>query len=166
MKRKRHQISPKQVRIQQAAMLFFCKHEHPNNSGSTFEFHFAQERIVMGTRKTFVIGLAMSALTTPGAFAQDSTRTCHHEPRAGAFATQPRDGAPCNRPQDQIVYGTPAPAQAPSVTAHPRDRHAAPGFALRPDDGNPNGEPDGPTTLSGTGDSQYGGSEPGASGRN
>jgi len=103
----------------------------------------------MRTCKTLVIGLAMSALTTTAAFAQESTRTCHHEPRVGAFATQPWDnGAPCEVPQDQTVYGTPAPAQAPSVTAHP------------------NGEPDGPTTLSGTGDSQFGGSEPGASGRN
>jgi hypothetical protein len=121
----------------------------------------------MRTCKTFVIGLAMSALTTALAFAQDSTRTCHHAPRVGAFATQPWDnGAPCEVPQDQIEYGTPAPAQALSVTARRRDRHASPGFALRPDDGNPNGEPDGPTTLSGTGDSQFGGSEPGASGRN
>ena len=121
----------------------------------------------MRTCKTFVIGLAMSALTTTAAFAQDSTRTCHHEPRVGAFATQPwNNGAPCEVPQDQSLSGTPAPAQAPSVTAHPRDRHASPGLALRPDDGNPNGEPDGPTTLSGTGDSQFGGSDAGASGRN
>ena len=33
-------------------------------------------------------------------------------------------------------------------------------------DGNPNGDPDGPTTLSGTGNSQFGGSSPGASGYN
>jgi hypothetical protein len=32
--------------------------------------------------------------------------------------------------------------------------------------GNPNGNPDGPTTLSGTGDSSYGGSLPGTSGYN
>src|SRR6202171_2117430 len=81
------------------------------------EFHLARERIVMRTCKTFVIGLAMSALTTTAALAQDSTRTCHHAPRVGAFATQPWDnGAPCEVPQDQTVYGTPAPAQAPSVT--------------------------------------------------
>ena len=33
-------------------------------------------------------------------------------------------------------------------------------------DGNPNGNPDGPTTLSGTGDSSFGGSSPGTSGYN
>jgi hypothetical protein len=37
---------------------------------------------------------------------------------------------------------------------------------LHPNYGNPNGNPDGPTSLSGTGDSQFGGSEPGTSGRN
>ena len=125
------------------------------------------ERIVMRTCKTFVIGLAMSALTTTAAFAQNSTRTCHQAPRVGALATQPPDNSvPCEVPQDQIVYGVPAPAQAPSVTARRRDRHASPTFTLRPDDGNPNGEPDGPTSLSGTGDSQFGGSDAGASGRN
>ena len=109
----------------------------------------------MRTCKTFVT------------FAQDSTRACHHEPRVGAFTTHPWDnGSPCEVPQNQIVDGTPAPAQAPSVPARRRDRDASPGFILRPDDGNPNGEPDGPTTLSGTGDSQFGGSEAGASGRN
>jgi hypothetical protein len=41
-----------------------------------------------------------------------------------------------------------------------------PTFHLRPNDGNPNGNPDGPTTLSGTGNSQYGGSTPGTSGYN
>jgi hypothetical protein len=43
---------------------------------------------------------------------------------------------------------------------------AAPQVVLHPNYGNPNGEPDGPTTLSGTGDSQYGGSSPGTSGYN
>ena len=43
---------------------------------------------------------------------------------------------------------------------------AAPMFRLRPNDGNPNGNPDGPTTLSGTGNSQFGGSTPGTSGKN
>jgi uncharacterized membrane protein len=33
-------------------------------------------------------------------------------------------------------------------------------------DGNPNGTADGPTTLSGTGSSQFGGSSPGTSGYN
>jgi hypothetical protein len=37
---------------------------------------------------------------------------------------------------------------------------------LRPNYGNPNGNPDGPTTLSGTGSSSFGGSSPGTSGRN
>jgi hypothetical protein len=37
---------------------------------------------------------------------------------------------------------------------------------LRPNDGNPNGNPDGPTTLSGTGSSEFGGSSPGTSGYN
>ena len=88
------------------------------------------EKIVMRTCKTFDIGLAMSALTTTAAFAQDSTGTCYHEPRVGAFATQPwNNGTPYEVPQDRSLSGT--PAQAPSVTAHPRDRHVSPGFALR-----------------------------------
>jgi hypothetical protein len=37
---------------------------------------------------------------------------------------------------------------------------------LHPNYGNPNGDPDGPTTLSGTGDSSFGGSSPGTSGYN
>ena len=37
---------------------------------------------------------------------------------------------------------------------------------LHPNDGNPNGDPDGPTTLSGTGSSEFGGSSPGTSGYN
>ena len=37
---------------------------------------------------------------------------------------------------------------------------------LRPNYGNPNGNPDGPTTLSGTGSSEFGGSSPGTSGYN
>jgi hypothetical protein len=44
--------------------------------------------------------------------------------------------------------------------------YAAPTFRLRPNYGNPNGNPDGPTTLSGTGNSQFGGSTPGTSGYN
>ena len=46
------------------------------------------------------------------------------------------------------------------------DRGAAHTVQLHPNYGNPNGNPDGPTTLSGTGDSQYGGSSPGTSGYN
>jgi hypothetical protein len=45
-------------------------------------------------------------------------------------------------------------------------RTAAPMVQLQPNYGNPNGNPDGPTTLSGTGNSQYGGSSPGTSGYN
>jgi hypothetical protein len=37
---------------------------------------------------------------------------------------------------------------------------------LHPNYGNPNGNPDGPTTLSGTGSSEFGGSSAGTSGRN
>jgi hypothetical protein len=37
---------------------------------------------------------------------------------------------------------------------------------LHPNYGNPNGDPDGPTTLSGTGSSEFGGSSPGTSGYN
>ena len=46
------------------------------------------------------------------------------------------------------------------------DRDAAPMVQLHPNYGNPNGNPDGPTTLSGTGDSSFGGSLPGTSGYN
>lgn len=46
------------------------------------------------------------------------------------------------------------------------DRNAAPTVQLHPNNGNPNGNPDGPTTLSGTGDSSFGGSSPGTSGYN
>jgi hypothetical protein len=46
------------------------------------------------------------------------------------------------------------------------DRDAVRTVQLHPNYGNPNGNPDGPTTLSGTGDSQFGGSSPGTSGYN
>jgi hypothetical protein len=52
------------------------------------------------------------------------------------------------------------------VRNYPVYRSAAPPVALHPNDGNPNGDPDGPTTLSGTGNSQFGGSSPGTSGYN
>jgi hypothetical protein len=45
-------------------------------------------------------------------------------------------------------------------------RDAARTVQLHPNYGNPNGNPDGPTTLSGTGDSSFGGSSPGTSGYN
>jgi hypothetical protein len=37
---------------------------------------------------------------------------------------------------------------------------------MQPNNGNPNGSPNGPTSLSGTGSSQFGGSSPGTTGRN
>jgi hypothetical protein len=46
------------------------------------------------------------------------------------------------------------------------DRGAGAMFQMHPNYGNPNGNPDGPTTLSGTGDSSYGGSSAGTSGYN
>jgi hypothetical protein len=46
------------------------------------------------------------------------------------------------------------------------DRNIAGTAQLHPNYGNPNGNPDGPTTLSGTGDSAFGGSSPGTSGYN
>lgn len=51
----------------------------------------------------------------------------------------------------------------PAVTT---DRDAAPMVQLHPNYGNPNGNADGPTTLSGTGDSSFGGSSAGTSGYN
>ena len=45
-------------------------------------------------------------------------------------------------------------------------RDAVPMVQLHPNYGNPNGNPDGPTTLSGTGNSQFGGSTAGTSGYN
>jgi hypothetical protein len=52
------------------------------------------------------------------------------------------------------------------VRTYPMYRDAAPSVALHPNYGNPNGNPDGPTTLSGTGSSQFGGSTAGTSGYN
>jgi hypothetical protein len=46
------------------------------------------------------------------------------------------------------------------------NRDAAGTVQLHPNYGNPNGNPDGPTTLSGTGSSSFGGSSPGTSGYN
>ncbi len=54
----------------------------------------------------------------------------------------------------------------PMVRSYPVYREAAPPVMLHPNYGNPNGDPDGPTTLSGTGDSQFGGSSAGTSGYN
>ena len=52
------------------------------------------------------------------------------------------------------------------VRTYPIYRDAAPRVVLHPNYGNPNGNPDGPTTLSGTGSSEFGGSSPGTSGYN
>ncbi|SIO16875.1 hypothetical protein SAMN05443247_02510 [Bradyrhizobium erythrophlei] len=56
----------------------------------------------------------------------------------------------------------------PGVRAHHAYKGSPPvkPVVLRPNYGNPNGDADGPTTLSGTGSSSFGGSEPGTSGRN
>jgi hypothetical protein len=53
-----------------------------------------------------------------------------------------------------------------SEKSYPIYGDVAPSVVLHPNDGNPNGDADGPTTLSGTGSSQYGGSSPGTSGYN
>jgi len=58
---------------------------------------------------------------------------------------------------------------APHVRTYPmlhRDVPLTSTGVLRPNDGNPNGNPDGPTTLSGTGSSEFGGSSTGTSGYN
>ena len=54
----------------------------------------------------------------------------------------------------------------PLVRSYPMHRYAAPVVVLHPNNGNPNGNADGPTTLSGTGDSQFGGTSAGTSGYN
>jgi hypothetical protein len=59
---------------------------------------------------------------------------------------------------------TVAVAQTKSVQKIHRDKAAK--VRLQPNNGNPNGNADGPTTLSGTGSSQFGGSVAGTSGRN
>ena len=53
----------------------------------------------------------------------------------------------------------------PLVRSHLMHRYAA-SPVLHPNYGNPNGNADGPTTLSGTGDSQFGGTSAGTSGYN
>jgi hypothetical protein len=65
------------------------------------------------------------------------------------------------------LSGTVAVANTVNHKAHVRiDRDAAGMVRLHPNYGNPNGNPDGPTTLSGTGSSSFGGSSPGTSGYN
>ena len=65
-----------------------------------------------------------------------------------------------------VLTSTAAFAKPYHVHAQAHRPHAAPLVVLHPNDGNPNGNPDGPTTLSGTGDSSFGGSSPGTSGYN
>jgi hypothetical protein len=62
------------------------------------------------------------------------------------------------------LSSTIAVAQTKSVEKIHRDKAAK--VRLQPNNGNPNGNADGPTTLSGTGSSQFGGSAAGTSGRN
>jgi hypothetical protein len=62
-------------------------------------------------------------------------------------------------------------AAAVANTVHHRsevriNRDTAGMVHLHPNYGNPNGNPNGPTTLSGTGSSSFGGSSPGTSGYN
>jgi hypothetical protein len=60
-----------------------------------------------------------------------------------------------------IAFANAAPR--PEVKTH---HHTAGMVQLHPNYGNPNGNPDGPTSLSGTGNSQFGGSVAGTSGYN
>jgi hypothetical protein len=65
------------------------------------------------------------------------------------------------------LSGTVAFASTVHHKSHARTyREAAPMVQLHPNYGNPNGNPDGPTTLSGTGNSSFGGSTAGTSGYN
>ena len=52
------------------------------------------------------------------------------------------------------------------VRSYPLYKYSAPAVVLHPNYGNPNGNADGPTSLSGTGDSQFGGMSAGTSGYN
>jgi hypothetical protein len=58
------------------------------------------------------------------------------------------------------------PVHHKSLSVVTTDRDAVGMVQVHPNYGNPNGNPDGPTTLSGTGDSSFGGSSPGTSGYN
>jgi hypothetical protein len=94
--------------------------------------------------------MKLTAIALASAFALSGTcafaNTVHHKPvHHKSVARPPRDAM-------DMSYAPPT--------------YAAPTFRLRPNDGNPNGNPDGPTTLSGTGDSQFGGSTAGTSGYN
>ena len=64
------------------------------------------------------------------------------------------------------LTGTAALANPVHHKSAARVQRDAPMVQLHPNYGNPNGDADGPTTLSGTGSSSFGGSEPGTSGRN
>jgi hypothetical protein len=59
--------------------------------------------------------------------------------------------------------GTVAVAKEKSARKAHRDNAKV---QMQPNNGNPNGSPSGRTSLSGTGSSSFGGSSPGASGRN
>ena len=65
-----------------------------------------------------------------------------------------------------LAFAQPARHRESSERTYPAYGDAAPPIVLHPNYGNPNGDADGPTTLSGTGSSQYGGSSPGTSGYN
>jgi len=65
-----------------------------------------------------------------------------------------------------LAFAQPARHHESSERTYPIYGDAAPPVVLHPNYGNPNGDADGPTTLSGTGSSQYGGSSPGTSGYN
>jgi hypothetical protein len=66
-----------------------------------------------------------------------------------------------------VLSGTAAFANTVHHRAAVRaDRNAVGMGQLHPNYGNPNGNADGPTTLSGTGDSSFGGSSAGTSGYN
>ena len=62
--------------------------------------------------------------------------------------------------------GTAALANPVHHKSAARVQRDAPMVQLHPNYGNPNGNPDGPTTLSGTGNSAFGGSTAGTSGYN
>ena len=66
-----------------------------------------------------------------------------------------------------VVSGTAALANTVHHKAAVKVQHdAVRTVHLHPNYGNPNGNPDGPTTLSGTGDSSFGGESAGTSGYN
>jgi hypothetical protein len=94
--------------------------------------------------------MKLTAIALASAFALSGScafaNTVHHKSvHHKSVVRPPRDAM-------DMIYATP--------------NYARPTFRLRPNYGNPNGNADGPTTLSGTGDSQFGGSTAGTSGYN